>query len=214
MNRSPFLIAESQHAAGDAFDPFHELLRNPEVRSLSLSNINLRTLTPFQRTLLAIDGTVTKYLETYTLEPIEVVRLRQETQVLDTGHAWLETPPDTEVLAREVLLRGVYTATIYAYAVSLLVPSRLPGDLLEVLENEPGGIGRTLLNSRIENRREMLWYGREHLSRLPEEIRALTGNDFLSRAYCIIVGGKPVMLINEKFPANVDGHGCHPVRLS
>ena len=69
MNRSPFLIAESQHAAGDTFDPFHELLRNPEVRSLSLSNINLRTLTPFQRTLLAIDGTVTKYLETYTLTP-------------------------------------------------------------------------------------------------------------------------------------------------
>lgn len=212
MNSRPMPAADSPCMREEAFDPFHELLQNPEVRSLTLRKIDLRTLTPFQRTLLAIDGTVTKYLETYTLEPIEIVRLRQETQVLRSPHAWLETPPETEVLAREVLLRGAYSATIYAHAVSLLVPARLPEALLQSLEEEPGGIGRALLSSRVENRRELLWYGREHASRLPEDIRALTGDDFLSRAYCIIVGGKPVMLINEKFPAHVDGHGGQPIR--
>ena len=214
MSSRPLPAVDNSCIREEAFDPFQELLQNPEVRSLTLRKIDLRTLTPFQRTLLAIDGTVTKYLETYTLEPIEVVRLRQETQILRDPHAWLETPPETEVLAREVLLRGAYSATVYAYAVSLLVPARLPEALLQSLEEEPGGIGRALLGSRIENRRELLWYGREQASRLPEDIRALTGDDFLSRAYCIIVGGRPVMLINEKFPVHVDGHGGRPFGAS
>lgn len=193
---------EGSHAA-ETFNPFQDLLCNREVRALAFGKINLRELTPFQRCLLALDGTVTKYLETYTLEPINVVRLRQETQVLADSHHWLDTPPDTEVVAREVLLRGAYSATVYAYAVSLLVPARLPEGLLRTLENEPGGIGRALLNSQIESRREILWYGREHLSHLPEDIRTCTGDEFLSRAYCIIVHGKPVMLINEKFPVHL-----------
>lgn len=210
MNTCPQPLADNDFTGGEAFDPFHELLRNPEVRSLTLRKLDLRALTPFQRTLLAIDGTVTKYLETYTLEPIEVVRLRQETQVLPHHHTWLETPPGTEALAREVLLRGAYSATVYAHAVSLLVPSRLPEGLLRTLEDEPGGIGRALLSSRVENRRELLWYGRERAPRLSEDIRALTGDEFLSRAYCIIVGGQPVMLINERFPAHIEGQALRP----
>ncbi|HEC83971.1 MAG TPA: DUF98 domain-containing protein [Thioploca sp.] len=31
----------------------------------------------------------------------------------------------------------------------------------------------------------------------------LTGKDFLSRTYRIIVGGKPIMLINERFPLHL-----------
>jgi chorismate-pyruvate lyase len=205
--------AQEGGVRAEGFDPFQDLLRRQAAYSLAPGKLNLRELTPFQRCLLTLDGTVSKYLETYTLEPIQVLRLRQETQVLDEPHQWLGTPPATEVLAREVLLRGAYSATVYAYAVSLLVPSRLPENLLSALDSEPGGIGRALLNSQVENRREILWYGREHLRHLPEDIRACTGEEFLSRAYCIIVQGRPVMLINEKFPAHlrIDGHpDAHP----
>jgi chorismate-pyruvate lyase len=188
------------------FNPFQELLQNRDVRSLSLDTVNLREFSPFQRTLLALDGTVTKYLEAYTLEPIEVVRLRQETQRLKDPHHWLEIPPDTETVAREVLLRGAYSGIVYAYAVSLLVPERLPGDWFQLLDSERGGIGRALLSNQVESRRKLLWYGREQLPELPEDIRALTGAEFLSRSYCIILGGKPVMLINEKFPIDVEIH--------
>ncbi len=129
-----------------------------------------------------------------------MIKLKQESQKLSADHLWLEVPKETEVIARQVLLRGVYTATIYVYAVSFLVLERLPRDLLQQLEREPSGLGRILLNSQIENRREVLWYGRERVVDLPAEISQLTGDHFLSRTYRIITSGKPAMLINEKFP--------------
>jgi chorismate-pyruvate lyase len=153
-----------------------------------------------QRALLSIDGTVTKFLEAYLLEPIESVLLTQQTQRLQTDHPWLALAAPGEVVARQVLLRGRYSATIYAYAVSLLAIDRLPPTLMQDLAHEPAGIGRVLLNSQIENRREILWYGREDLANLPETIERDTGSNFISRTYRIIAGGQPVMLINEKFP--------------
>lgn len=182
------------------FDPFDDLLSAQVNRPLDLQSLDLRTLTPFQRALVSIDGTVTKFIEAYMLEPVESVLLTQQPQPLQADHAWLELPAGSEVITRQVLLRGRYTNTTYAYAVSLLAPERLPQSLLRDLALEPAGIGRVLLNSQIENRREILWYGRETLAQLPETIERYTGNDFISRTYRILVQGQPVMLISEKFP--------------
>jgi chorismate--pyruvate lyase len=150
--------------------------------------------------LLAIDGTVTTFIEAYTLEPVEVIRLRQDNQVLETDQFWLEAAAGTPVIARQVLLRGRQSHTLYAYAVSLLVPARLPAVFTDDLAVEAGGLGKILLHSHIENRRDLLWHGRESSRPLPEEIRAELGPDLISRTYRIITGGRPVMLINEKFP--------------
>ena len=38
-----------------------------------LEEMNLSQLTPFQRALLTIDGTVTQLIEAYTFSPVEVV---------------------------------------------------------------------------------------------------------------------------------------------
>lgn len=182
------------------FDPFADLLSAQAARPAQLELVNLRTLTPFQRALVSIDGTVTKFIEAYTLEPVESLLLGQQTQPLPTDHPWLELVAHNEVIARQVLLRGRYSATVYAYAVSLLAPTRLPPHLLHDLAKEPAGLGRVLLNSQIENRREILWYGRETIADLPTEIARHTGHDFISRTYRILAGGQPLMLINEKFP--------------
>lgn len=186
-----------------SFDPFADLLSAQASRPHTLQTVNLRTLTPFQRALLSIDGTVTKFIEAYVLEPVESVLLMQQTQSVLTDHTWLALPAQSEVVARQVLLRGRYSATIYAYAASLLVLQRLPASVLHDLTTEPAGIGRVLLNSQIENRREILWYGREQFTDLPEEIERHTNSDFLSRTYRIIANHQPVMLINEKFPVNL-----------
>ena len=183
------------------FDPFADLLSAQGSRPRDLEPVDLRELTPFQRALVSIDGTVTKFIEAYRLDPVESVLLMQQTQTMETDHPWLELPAGGEVVSRQVLLRGCYSSTIYAYAVSLLVPQRLPAALLQDLAIEPAGIGRVLLNNQIENRREILWYGREHLPQLPEEISRYTGNDFISRTYRIMAQGQPLMLISEKFPS-------------
>ena len=81
-------------------------------------------------------------------------------------------------------------------------------------DQEPAGIGRVLLNSQIENRREILWYGREQIANLPEAIKRCTGSDFISRTYRIIADGQPVMLINEKFPVEANHALGNPARTS
>ena len=170
--------------AENSFDPFADLMVLQTARPSHWQPINLRTLSPFQRALVSIDGTVTKFIESYTLEPVEVMRLQQQEQTLQSDHHWLAAPAGSKVIARQVLLYGKYSATTYAYAVSLLLADHLSIEMMHGLDVEPAGLGRILLNSQLENRREVLY----------------TGNDFISRTYRIIVGGQPLMLINEKFP--------------
>lgn len=191
----------------DGFDPFRDLLAAPAARPNHLGRVDLRALSPFQRALLAIDGTVSKFLEAYTLEPVEVIGLKQEVVPLAGDHPYLEAACGTEVVTRQVLLQGRYSATIYAYAASLLVKDRLPPDLLYNLAVEPGGLGRVLLNGQIESRREILWHGCERVDDFPEEIARLTGNAFVSRTYRVIAGGLPMILINEKFPLHLTSEG-------
>jgi chorismate-pyruvate lyase len=194
------------------FDPFADLLSAQASRPRDLETVDLRELTPFQRALVSIDGTVTKFIEAYLLDPVESVLLTQQTQTMETDHPWLALPSGGEVVSRQVLLRGRYSSRVYAYAVSLLVQQRLPDGLLRDLAIEPAGIGRVLLNSQIENRREILWYGREHLPLLPENISRYTGNDFISRTYRILTQGQPVMLISEKFPLDCPARALSELR--
>jgi chorismate-pyruvate lyase len=61
-----------------------------------------------------------------------------------------------------------------------------------------------LNQNRLETYRDILWYGREHLTSLPAAIANIAGQAFISRTYRIIARGKPLMIINEKFPMDQD----------
>jgi chorismate-pyruvate lyase len=191
------------------FDPMSDLFVAQFAKPPHLDDINLRALTPYQRMLLVIDGTVTKFIEAYTMEPVDIVRLGQATRPLFTSHAWLEAPEGTMTTARHVLLRGGYSYNLYAYAMSLVVPDRLPDSIRPGLEVDGGALGRMLLSGQLETRREILWYGKERLAELPDAIRHLAGEEFISRTYRIIAGGQPLMLINEKFPLDTEWLSFH-----
>src|SRR5690606_16168025 len=105
---------------------------------------------------------------------------------------WLELPAGAGVIARQVLLQGTQSKRIYAYAASLLVPERISEAISSGLVTDPQGIGSLLLNARMENFREVLWYGRERLCDLPASLSGQTGAQFISRTYRIIAGGQPV----------------------
>ena len=190
------------------FDPFADLMLMQEEKPHDWQPVDLRSITPFQRALLSMDGTVTKFLEAYTLEPIKIIQLQQQQKTLMADHPGLEAPIDTPVIARQVLLCGKHSAKVYAYAVSLLITDRLPTKVLQELDREPAGLGRVLCDSQLENRREVLWYGREHMADLPEAISTLSGQDFISRTYRIIVDQNPTILVNEKFPVICPVTGC------
>ena len=191
------------------FDPASDLFIAQFDRPSNLQPVNMRALSPFHRALLVIDGTVTTFLEAYTLEPIEVVLLGQAVQRLPEENPWLELEAGAEVLARQVRLEGRYTHESYARATSLIALERLPPDIASGLHLEGGGLGRILNSARAENRREILWYGRERTGHPDEPPRGAPSQEFIVRTYRIIQAGKPIMLISEKFPTGEPGRPAH-----
>lgn len=191
------------------FDPLRDLFVAQSAKPSQLLEINLRALSPFQRALLSIDGTVTKFIEAYKMEPVDIIMLAQEKIQLPANHIWLNAQKGTEVISRQVLLRGKHSNRVYAYALSLIVPYRISEITKQELELDTEGLGRFLLNRRIETYREILWYGKETSCELPDAIDHLAGIEFISRAYRIIANGEPIMLINEKFPSDKDRLPSH-----
>ena len=169
-----------------------------------LEEINLSELTPFQRALLVIDGTVTQFIEAYTFSPVEVVLLHQEMQTLPTNHAWLDAEMGTAVVDRQVMLQARQTDSqqpiIHAYATSIIVLDRISQTIREGLTLKGQGLGKLIQRSGLETRRDLLWWGLERPKSLPEALLHLEGEPFFSRTYRIVADERPLMLINEQFP--------------
>ncbi len=182
------------------FDPAAAVFVAQRQRPRRLGPVDLVALSPFQRGLLVIDGTVTSFIEAYVLEPIDVVRLGQDELTLAGREPWLELAAGTSALRRQVLLRGRRTGRFFAWADSLIASARLVPAIRRALQTEGGGLGRILVDARIETRRECLWYGRETGGETPAEVAALWHGAFLSRTYRVLSGSEPIMLITERFP--------------
>lgn len=187
------------------FDPLASIFVAQQHRPANLQDLNLRTLSPAERALLVIDGTVTRFLESYMMEPIDIVRLGETRELLRRPHIWLELDKGEKVVSRRVLLRGRYSDRVYASAASLVVPYRVKQAVRPVEEHIPEGLGRMLLNGRTEQYRELLWYGKELASDLPGEMRSLASECSMVRTYRIIVKGEPAMMITEWFELGGEG---------
>jgi len=182
------------------FDPSQGVFVAQDHRPVMLRDVNLHFLSPFLRALLVIDGTVTKFLEAWAMEAIVITRLNQVTYDLDEDHRWLETCAGDRIIKRQVMLVGRDTGRLYTFAESFIVSDRLSAPMQEGLDQDPGGLGKILLDSEMETRRQGLWYGQEQFENLPEPVAALWDGDFLTRTYRVIAGAKPLMLITERFP--------------
>lgn len=191
----------------------HDAFVNTRVKELfiaqanrpsTLKDINLTRLTPFQRSLLITDGTVTRFIEAYKLSPVQVILLYQARRTLHNEHIWLKHPSGGKIIAREVVLQTPSTdnqiPNTHAYAVSQIVYERLPKNVVEGLEAGFEGLGALLQNSKLETRRDLLWWGIERVTGLPSSIAHFEGQLFINRTYRIVANGNPLMLITEKFP--------------
>lgn len=184
----------------DGFDPVADLLVGGQQRPAGLEPVNLRAIGPFQRALLVIDGTVTKFLEAVTMEPVQIDILEQSELELGESHDELLAVAGERVIVRTVRLIGARTGRHFAQASSLLVVDRLSREIRERLDDHPQGVGRILADAGLETRREVLWYGRER----SRDDKGLATGSRICRTYRIISGGLPLMLINESFPGDLD----------
>lgn len=182
----------------ESFNPFNDLFVAQDSKPNHILDLDLETLNPFQRVVLIHDGTVTKLFEVYRAEPIEVELLSQKVEVL-SDNPWLKLSKPTEVVDRMVLLKGKRSGRPVTYATSSIVLNRTPKSIHQGLNTDGMGLGRMMSASLMEHRRELLWYGREHLDELPIQVAEVMENDFMSRMYRIVVDDLPLMVINERF---------------
>jgi len=192
-------------AAVDAagFDPTEGRFIAQDSRPSNWGDVVPAHLTPLMRALLVIDGTVTKILEAYFLESVDVRRLHQSVDILEQSDRWLGAEVGESTVNRAVMLVGSQSGRMYTYAESRIVVNRLSGRMQSRLDDELFGLGRILLDSNVENRRECLWYGQEKPASIPGPVAEHGDAEFVSRTYRIIVGGRPLMSITERFPLDL-----------
>jgi chorismate-pyruvate lyase len=168
-------------------------------RPAHLAEIDLAELDHGLRALLFTDGTVTRTLEAQTLSPVSVEVVSQEQMPIPGGMArHLGVAGGTPAVRRRVSIALGEAAAPVIWAESHIVPSRLPGNFLDVLGDASEGIGESLQQVQLESWREMLWFGAD---RVPAWSGSVTPNDpmAITRLYRVIAGGKPGLLISETF---------------
>lgn len=158
--------------------------------------LRLEDLPPLLRTLLVTDGTVTKVLEAYFWEPVEVKALHLDVARTSREVPWLTLAAGQEVLTRRVELRGVRSQLAYAEALSVVTLAAFDPPLREALVRGSVGIGVLLRESGLETYREILAVGAAGDSVEDLDLR-------VHRTYRITRGSKPVILIRESFPCRL-----------
>jgi len=175
----------------DDMDALARLFVAASDRPAHLSLIRIADLCTFARVLLVTDGTVTHMLRAHFHEPINVNVLSHDLQTLEAAEPWLQAKTGDESLLRKVALIGARTGRTYCFATSWIALERLSPDMRADVVSMQQSLGDVLLSNFSENRRELLWCGST------QDGESQFQN--LERAYRVISGGVPIMMIAETF---------------
>lgn len=162
--------------------------------------MDMEALPPFLRTLLVTDGTVTKSLEAFFWENIRVDMLMQEQCWLTQDLPFINAKAGDHALKRDVVLAGVKTDDIYAYATSYLLTGFLSEDVKKQMLGGKIGIGELLREIGLETYREIVDFGREVFQAGEKEDGSPNYVEAIYRTYVINIGGNPAIQITERFP--------------
>ena len=177
------------------------LFKAQEARPADMADLDFAALSPFQRSLLVMVGLVTQFIEAYRLEPVKVLMLSQEPGQLSMADEWLDAEAGAPFVHRRVLLRGEDSGEPFVYGEAWILPERLPEFVQRGIEREEEGLGRLLIEGRVEFHGELLWCGVEKLDEgLPESLAHLRRQPFISRTYRFLSNEVPLMRITERFP--------------
>lgn len=164
---------------------------------MSITPVDFRTLSLFQKILLTTDGTVTDLVSLFTGEPIHITKLSQE--VVDGREpAVLLLDEPTPLLRREVLLTG--NEQHYLYAASHFAIPRMSRDMQHQLLETNTPIGMLWQQARLETYRELISQAEEPMGTLDRHFPGQSDDRLLVRTYLIYHGGLPLGVITEKFP--------------
>jgi len=204
MKNQPVRLPVTTTICNDDMDALASLFVATSERPAHLNPVKIEDLCAFARVLLVTDGTVTHMLRAHFREPINVEVLSHDLQPLEAAKPWLQTKPGDEILLRKVALIGARTGRTYCLATSWIALERISPDMRADIVNMQRSLGSVLLANFSENRRELLWFGRAQNgeSQLEEGHTNIQGQ-ILERAYRVISGGVPIMMISETFAPSI-----------
>jgi chorismate-pyruvate lyase len=159
----------------------------------------LDQLPPVLRTLLLSDGTVTKFLEAYYRERIQVKTLVHEEVPLGEDMAPLEIKKGELILSRRVQMLGATTNRLYGMAESFIRADILWPDARGDLIQGRLGIGELMRERRVETYRELLDWDSGSAGRWAVELGCSEDAATVARTYRIFVAGRPCLLITDRY---------------
>jgi long-chain acyl-CoA synthetase len=163
---------------------------------------DLSTVSPFLRTLLVTDGTVTKSLEAYFWEPIDVELILHVESPSERDVPEIEVDVGDPVLKRRVVLRGHVTHSAYAFCEAVTACDRLAPSLRRTLVEGNQGIGELIREWRWETYRELIEVGRAEAGEWSGYLEVSVTAKVAVRRYRISHEGRPLIQITEVFPEN------------
>ncbi len=165
--------------------------------------LDLTKIPAFLRTLLVTDGTVTKSLEAWFWENVQIQAVSNRLEIIEGEILGLEVEAGDKVLQREVKLKGLKSNTVYACARSTVSLKHLPQEIGLALEKGEIGIGELLREKGVETYRDI--FNINYLQKLPENDPLISSlhPEVLSRSYRIRVNGHPAIIVTEFFPVSI-----------
>ena len=160
-------------------------------------------LSPILRVLLVTDGTVTRTLEAYFGEAIDVDVLEHAETTSESAYPQIDIAAGEHILHRYVRLVGRSTRRVYAVAESVAVLEHISRQMRRQLIEEHKGIGELLREGRLETYRELLTANLTEASRWAEHLQIAATQRVVTRDYRIYQGGRAVLLIREIFPESL-----------
>jgi chorismate-pyruvate lyase len=166
-----------------------------------LDGFDPSSLDPLQRILLVTDGTLTDTLEAAFLEPVGLRKIAADILPAADPVPALALGAGEALLIRKIVLYGETTGRPYVYAESLLALDRMPPRFREELMHSDTPMGRLWSEYKMETWKELLHVARHPAQEIAPYLELAPSVECLMRRYRLISGGRPLMIIEEQFPA-------------
>ena len=169
-------------------------------REVGEDGLQVETLPPFLRVLLSTDGTVTRSLEAYFGQPIDVEVIVHERVGSEQGYPQIGIERGQAVVLRRVVLRGRIDRVPYAFAQSVIAEDRITPEMRTRLIVGREGIGEVLIRAKQRTFREILSVRRAEAREWGPLLEIESNACVLVRQYTICHDLSPSILIEEVFP--------------
>ena len=179
-------------------------LLESQIKTDSGYLLDIKTLPAFLRTLLVMDGTVTKSLSAWFWESVKVEAVYNILEEINEPLDIFGLKSSDKILRREVSLIGKDSHKTFACARSIVSMQHLPDNIGRSLEKGKMGIGELLQEQDIETYRDIfsIDFLPESEKKKDELLDSLLG-DIISRSYQIRVNGIPAIVVTEYFPVSL-----------